>query len=87
MDEKTVPVSLVLDQIDAYRYAFTEAVLRANEAIKQRDCYRGAALKATCKSLKQTDGCPQDAGDPCPSFFGRYCLKCLKIVDTKARFL
>ena len=35
--EKMVPLSLVIEQVAAYRYAFQEACRLANEAIRQRD--------------------------------------------------
>lgn len=87
MTKKTVPVSLAIDQIRAYQYAFIEAVMKANRAIKQRDYYRSAALQSRCELMKERGTCPEDVEDPCPVFFGGYCNSCRKAVDTKARFL
>ncbi|MEG1246503.1 hypothetical protein [Gordonibacter sp.] len=84
---KTVPVSLVIDQIRAYQYAFIEAVMKANEAIKQRDLFREIALKSKCESMKNSDNCPVDVDDPCPAFFGGYCNACQGAVDAKVRYL
>lgn len=85
--DKTVPVDLVVDQINAYQYAFAEAALRANRAIEQRDCYRNSALESRCELMQSTDDCPDDVDDPCPAFFGGYCKACLNAVDMKARYL
>lgn len=87
MADRTVPLSLAIDQIRAYQYAFAEASMRANRAIKQRDYYRDAALEAKCAAMQVTGSCPKDVEDPCPVFFGGHCKACLKAVDTKARYL
>lgn len=86
-DERTVPMSLAIDQIRAYQYAFIEATRKANRAIKQRDFFRAAALESRCELMKATDNCPDDVDDPCPAFFGGYCNACHKAVDLKARYL
>ena len=87
MVDRTVPLSLAINQIRAYQYAFVESVTRANRAIKQRDCYRDIAIESKCAAMQATDACPEDVEDPCPVFFGGYCKACLKAVDTKARYL
>lgn len=82
MDEhKLIPISLALDQVRAYRYAFLEAVERANRAIGQRNRYRAKALRATCDFLNEAGECPPDEVDACPFSFGEYCAKCKKLVD------
>lgn len=49
--EKMVPLSLVIEQVAAYRYAFQEACRLANEAIRQRDEMYALALDAECAVL------------------------------------
>lgn len=87
MADRTVPLSLAIEQVNAYRYAFVEAAMRANRAIKQRDYYRDAALESKCAAMQATGSCPEDIEDPCPVFFGGFCNACHKAVDTKARYL
>lgn len=77
---ETVPLSLALDQIRAYRYAFLEAVERANRAIRQRDYYRAKALRATCDFINEAGECPEDAYMACP-FPEGYCDRCVQAVD------
>ena len=84
---KTVPLDLAVKQIDAYQYAFLEAVRCANEAIKQRDYYHEVAVRATCKLMSSEDACPDDEDDPCPLFFGGCCKTCRDFVDKRARYL
>ena len=79
----TVPRELAEKQISAYRYAFREAVRRANEAIKQRDYYREQAIETRCDLMQATGGCPDGF---CPMAFDLRCARALE-VDKKARYL
>ena len=79
----TVPRELAENQISAYRYAFREAVRRANEAITQRDYYREQAIEARCDLMQTTGGCPDGF---CPMAFDLRCARALE-VDKKARYL
>lgn len=79
----TVPRELAERQISAYRYAFREAVGRANEAIKQRDYYREQAIETLCDLMQATGGCPDGF---CPMAFDLRCARALE-VEKKARYL
>ena len=79
----TVPRELAEKQICAYRYAFREAVRRANEAIKPRDYYREQAIETRCDLMQATGGCPDGF---CPMAFDLRCARALE-VDKKARYL
>ena len=79
----TVPRELSEKQISAYRYAFREAVRRANEAIKQRDYYREQAIETRCDLMQATGGYPDGF---CPMAFDLRCARALE-VDKKARYL
>ena len=63
--EKMVPLSLVIEQVAAYRYAFQEACRLANEAIRQRDEMYALALDAECAVLDMRGEC-STYDDPCP---------------------
>lgn len=83
---ETVPYRLAVLQIDAYRYAFIEAVRRANEAIRQRDYYRKLALSGACEISCASGECG-DEFEACPLAFGSYCKYVLDKVDKGACFL
>lgn len=85
--EAMVPVSLAVKQIEAYHYAFVEAVHAANTAIRQRDFFMNSALESRCELMRATDTCPEDVDDPCPAFFGGYCNACRRATEMKARYL
>lgn len=87
MSEKTVPLTLAVEQVNATHYAFMEAVRCANEAIKQRDHYYKMAIRTTCELMSCNDACPKDEDDPCPFVFGGCCKKCRDIVERRARYL
>lgn len=88
---ETVPYDLAVLQIDAYRYAFMEAVKRANEAIKQRDYYRSIARESTCKLMSATGGCAAVICDEtipiCPEVLGIPCGILNEKVDKGACYL
>ena len=84
---RTIPLSLAIDQVKSYRYAFQEAVRKANRAIMQRDYFHSMALQLTCSLMHEVGNCPDDIDDPCPSILGGYCQECRRRVDLKARYL
>ena len=79
----TVPREIAELQVAAYRYAFQEAVRRANEAIKQRDYFRRCAIEERCEHLSATGKCPSE---PCPLAFDLRCDKSQE-AEKKARYL
>lgn len=78
--EKMVPLSLVIEQVAAYRYAFQEACRLANEAIRQRDEMYALALDAECAVLDMRGEC-STYDDPCPLFFEKKCETCKERID------
>lgn len=81
-----IPLSLAVDQIRAYRYAFQEAVSRANVAIAQRDLCLRMALDAECRRMDAFGECPDCVEDPCPLIFDDKCEKCRKAVERGYRY-
>ena len=87
MHRRMIPLELAVDQVRAYRYAFQEAVHRANDAIAQRDRCMRMALDAECARMEVLGECPDGVEDPCPLFFGGKCEKCRKAVDGRMRYV
>lgn len=79
--------ALLAEYARGVHYAFVEAVRRANEAVRQRDCYRLRAIEAECARRDATGECPDVADDPCPRAFGLRCRACVEAVDREARYL
>lgn len=79
--------ALLAEYARGVHYAFTEAVRRANEAVRQRDYYRRRAVEAECARRESSGACPDGLDDPCPRAFGLRCRACLDAVDKGARYL